>query len=116
MLDSHGLSAAPDRRRHPRRPLTLTVDLFQFGRETLFQGHVADISRCGLRVSAPGLEIQRGSPVYVTLTGPTPLKGPECVASARLVRLTIDGAALQFIEDDPRSCDCVRTVLEAHGL
>ncbi len=115
MLESIS-QTAPDRRRYPRTHLGMRVDIFQFGHEAMFQGEVADISRSGLRVAAPSLKIQADAPVYVTLTGPTALKGPECVACARLVRSTIDGAAFQFVEDDPRSYDCVRVVLEAHGL
>lgn len=107
---------ALDRRRYPRTHLGMPVDLFQFGREALFHGRVADISRSGMRVTAPVLALDDHSAVYVTLAGPAPLKGPECVACARLVRHTGDGAAFQFIEDDPRSCDCVGAVLDAHGL
>lgn len=107
---------APDRRRFPRSQLGMRVDIFQFGHEALFHGEVADISRCGMRVAAPVLSLQADAPIYVTLIGPTPLKGPECVACARLVRSTEDGAAFQFVEDDLRSNECVRAVLEAHGL
>lgn len=105
-----------ERRAYPRVPLTVDVDLFQFGSADLYHVAVQDISRSGLRVKADGLNLTRDKIILVTLVGPELLRGPECIAQARFVRNTNGGAAFRFVHDDPRTRDCVDAVLASHGL
>lgn len=109
-------STGSERRASPRAPLTVDVDLFQFGSADLYHVAVQDISRSGLRVKANGLNLTRNKTVLVTLVGPELFQGPECIAQARFVRMTDGGAAFQFVHDDPRTRECVEAVLASHGL
>ena len=89
--------AHPDRRRHPRVPLTIPVRVMEYsGAE--WQGTSIDVSAGGIRVSARA-NTRTGIAVRLTFTPPD--GGPTLTLMGLLVRIDVGGYAFSFVNLTP---------------
>jgi DNA-binding response OmpR family regulator len=85
--------AKPDRRRHPRAPLTIPVQVMEYGGAS-WQGTSVDVSVGGIRLSARSTA-RAGIAVRLTFTLPD--GGPTMTVMGLLVRVDAGGYAFQFV-------------------
>jgi CheY-like chemotaxis protein len=100
-------AAQPDRRRHPRAPLTIPVRVTEYS-GTEWSGTSVDVSVGGIRLSARA-ETRPGIAARLTFTLPD--GGPTMTVMALLVRVDIGGYAFSFVNLTPRESDRLRDLV-----